>query len=125
MNPAPESPSSNPTSEEETAVIQIDVKREGPKHVLLSGTFHQPPPLVRVKKNTRVKWELNKVNDNDSFIVSFPNGSPFGKISAVSDRTEALPVLREGNFHYQVFVGDGATGMVYAIHHCPELDVDN
>ncbi|HEY7333839.1 MAG TPA: hypothetical protein VH639_03070 [Bryobacteraceae bacterium] len=117
-------PAANPTSEQETAIIQIDVMREGPKSALLSGTFHQPPPLVRVKKNTLVKWQLNRIHPNDTFVVSFPNGSPFLKVTAVSDRTEPLQAVREGSFHYQVFVADGGTGVVYAIHNCPEFEVD-
>ncbi|HLH44845.1 MAG TPA: hypothetical protein VKV74_17790 [Bryobacteraceae bacterium] len=110
--------------EPRTAIIQIDVQREDPASPLLSGTFHQPPSLVRINRYTKVKWQLHKVHANDSFVVSFPNGSPFPKVRAVSERTEALSAEEEGSFHYQVFVTDGSSGMVYAIHNCPQLEVN-
>jgi hypothetical protein len=111
--------------EVEAVIIPIDVIREGALSPFLSGTFSQPPALVRVRKDTRVKWQLNEAQPGDAFIVSFPHGSPFADATAASDRTEAMPAVNVGNFHYQVFVSDGATGVVYAIRNCPELEVDS
>ena len=113
-----------PTEQSESAIIQIDVVR-GNQGPLLGGTFNQPPPLVRVRQETNVQWQLKKVDPRDSFIVSFANGSPFVGVSSVSDRSVPLPALIKGTFHYQVFVVDGASGVVYAVHHCPELQVDD
>jgi hypothetical protein len=112
-----------PTLRPEVATIPIDVLREdrGP---LLSGTFSQPPPLVRVRRETNIQWELNKADERDSFIVSFSNGSPFKGVTAVTDRTGPLPAVNEGSFHYQVFVVNGISGEVYVVHHCPEMRVD-
>jgi hypothetical protein len=120
-----------PTQETETAIIPIDVVKEdqGP---LLSGTFKQPYPLVRVKQNTEVAWRLNYADNDagadpgarDSFIVSFVDRSPFRE-KVLSDRTGPMTAVHMGSFHYQVFVRDGATGVVYAIQHCPVMQVDN
>jgi hypothetical protein len=116
-----------------TTIIGIDVTRTD-SEAQLKGTFTQPPPLVRVKQFTFVQWQLNKVHPNDTFVVSFSNaspfsgnqttGSPFPKLSAFSDRSAPQLAVNEGNFHYQVFVTDGNTGVVYSINNCPEMDVD-
>jgi hypothetical protein len=108
----------------QAAIIQIDVLRED-KGPFLSGTFNQPPALVRVRRNTNVQWQLNNAGARDNFIVSFANGSPFEGIKAISDRTGPLPAVNKGSFHYQVFVVDGISGMVYVVHHCPEMQVEN
>jgi hypothetical protein len=108
----------------DAATIQIDVARQS-EGLFLPGTFNRPPALVRVKKKTNVQWELNKADPDDSFIVSFANGSPFEGISAISDRTGPLAAVNEGLFHYQVFVVDGATGVVHAIQDCPVIQVDD
>jgi hypothetical protein len=111
------------TTQTEPAIIQIDVAREdrGP---FLSGTFNQPPGLVRVRRKTNIQWQLKKADERDSFIVSFANGSPFVGVSAIGDRTPPLPALNTGSFHYQVFVVDGVSALVYAIQSCPEVQVD-
>jgi hypothetical protein len=108
----------------EAATIQIDVARQS-RGLFLVGTFNQPPALVRVKEKTNVQWQLNKTDPDDTFIVSFADGSPFEGISAISDRTGPLPAVNKGSFHYQVFVVDGATGVVYAVQSCPEVQVDD
>jgi hypothetical protein len=108
----------------EPAIIQIDVLRED-REPFLSGTFNQPPALVRVRHETEVQWQLRKADESDRFIVSFANGSPFAEVSAISDRTGPLPARHKGSFHYQVFVVDGISGVVYAIQHCPRLQVDD
>jgi hypothetical protein len=114
------------TTQTEPAIIGIDVLRiERDEDPFLRGTFNQPPALVRVRRETNVQWQLNKADPRDSFIVSFDHGSPFAGVSAVSDRTPPLPAVNKGSFHYQVFVVDGISGRVYAIHHCPEIEVDN
>jgi hypothetical protein len=113
-----------PSERSEPAILQIDVLREdqGP---LQSGTFKQPYPFVRVRRGTNVQWQLTKTDDRDTFIVSFSNGSPFEGITAISDRTGPLPAVHIGSFHYQVFVAEATSGRVYAVHHCPQMHVDN
>jgi hypothetical protein len=112
------------TTKAEPAIIPIDVTRED-RGLLLSGTFNQPPALVRVRRETYVQWQLKMADERDSFVVSFAHGSPFVGVSAISNRTVPLPALNKGSFHYQVFVTDGASGVVYAIHDCPEMQVDD
>ncbi|MBV8845270.1 MAG: hypothetical protein JO307_20885 [Bryobacterales bacterium] len=118
-----------------TTTIAIEVSR-GDNGAVLRGTFKQPPPLVRVQQFSYVQWDLVRVNANDTFVVSFPDASPFSgasfaavspfpKLSALSERSGPQLAAVKGNFHYQVFVTDGATGVVYAINNCPELDVDD
>jgi hypothetical protein len=111
-----------PTQETEAATIPIDVLRED-QGALLSGTFLQPYPLVRVKKGTEIQWQLNKADEGETFIVSFANGSPFKGCTAITDRTGPLQAVNTGCFHYQVFVV--ASGKVCAIHRCPEIHVDD
>jgi hypothetical protein len=111
-----------PEQRAEAAIIPIDVARQS-QGLFLTGTFSQPPALVRVRQNTNVQWQLSKVDPNDTFIVSFPHGSPFEDLSAISDRTAALAAVNKGDFHYQVFVTAGATGDVFAVHNCPEIQV--
>jgi hypothetical protein len=108
----------------EPAIIGIDVLKED-RDQLLSGTFNQPPALVRVRRNTNVQWQLNNAGARDSFIVSFANGSPFEGVTAISDRTGPLPAVKKGSFHYQVFVLEGISGKVYAVQHCPQMQVDD
>jgi hypothetical protein len=111
------------TTETEPAIIEIDVIRED-QDSLLGGTFKQPYPLVRVRQKTNVLWRLIKADENDRFIVSFSNGSPFEGVSAVSDRTGPLPAVNIGSFHYQVFVVAGSSREVYAVHRCPQMEVE-
>lgn len=116
-----------------STIIPIEVSRAN-TGALLSGTFTQPPPLFRVQQFSYVEWQLNKVNSNDTFIVSFPDvspfsgnqttGSPFPKLNAFSERSGPQQAVNEGSFHYQVFVTDGETGVVYSISNCPQIDVD-
>jgi hypothetical protein len=113
-----------PAERSEPAIIQIEVVREDQGR-LLSGTFKQPYPLVRVKQFTEVQWQLNKADERDTFIVSFAHGSPFEGITAVSDRTGPLKAVHRGSFHYQVFVLEAISGRVYAVHRCPEMHVDD
>jgi hypothetical protein len=113
-----------PAERSEPAIIQIDVLR-GDEESLLSGTFRQPYPLVKVKQKTNVLWRLIKADEDDRFIVSFSNGSPFEGVSAIGDQTPPLPAVNIGSFHYQVFVVAGISGEVYAVHHCPEMRVES
>ena len=129
MQPASES--TKPRAETTSIAIEVTRNSNGAQ---LSGTFTQPPPLVRVKRYSYVQWQLNKTHPNDTFVVSFRDGSPFSgnqttgspfpKLNAFGDRSGAQLAVNEGNFHYQVFVTDGETGNVFSIDNCPELDVD-
>ena len=118
---------------EQTAVLTIDVTRTD-NGAFLAGTFTQPPPLVRVRLGTNVEWQLRKADDDDTFVVSFREGSPFSSgnfdsgrpkiIAALSEKTGALRAVIEGSFHYEIYVTDGDTGIVYRVHNCPEIVID-
>ena len=118
---------------EQTAVLPIDVTRTI-NGAFLAGTFTQPPPLVRVKLGTNIEFQLRKAHSDDTFVVNFQDGSPFSinkfasgapkSIRALSERTGALRAVIEGSFHYEIFVTDGETGVVYPIHDCPQIVVD-
>ena len=104
-------------------IIHIEVTRSHNGDHEQKGTFKQPWPKVRVKPGTDILWKVQNGRDKDTFVVNFPNGSPFDGVSAINHNTRALPAVKSGQFHYQVFVTDGDDGVVYPIHGCPEMDI--
>lgn len=104
--------------------IHIDVTRAHNPNAERKGTFKEPWPLVKLVTNTDVEWQVKNGKLRDTFVVSFPNGSPFPGVTAINQATGALTASNEGNYHYQVFLTDGDTGELYSIHNCPEIEIN-
>lgn len=87
------------------------------------GTFEQPHPKVRVKKNKQVKWKAAGIVT--SFKVKFQGSSPFtdkagDPIFEITDEKSRTATV-VGNHHYAVIATDGTN--IWEIANCPELDV--
>ncbi len=111
-------------NKENPLIIHIDVARADNGNAEKKGTFKEPWPLVKVANPTYIQWRIKNGKQKDSFIVSFPNGSPFPGVTAINQATAPLEACIEGEYHYQVFVTDGDSGEIFPIHNCPELNVD-
>ena len=89
------------------------------------GTFEEPHPKVRIKKNKQVIWTTRGIVT--AFQVKFQGSSPFKNgagdpIFEITDRTpQPLTATVVGNYHYSVIATDGTN--IWEIANCPELDV--
>lgn len=108
-----------------TMVIHIDVARDNnpDQGQEKRGTFKEPWPLIRIRPNTNVEWQVKNGKARDSFLVTFTNGTPFPNVTAINGSTGPLAATVEGSFHYQVYLTDGDSSEVFPIHRCPELQV--
>jgi hypothetical protein len=87
------------------------------------GTFEEPHPKVRVRKDKHVKWSA--VGIVKTFKVKFQGSSPFtdedgDPILEITDE-RAREATVAGNHHYSVIATDGIH--IWEIANCPELDV--
>src|ERR1700674_2068266 len=100
-------------------VRPLNVRPTGPDDPE-DGTFEEPHPKVRVKKNKHVKW--NAVGIVTAFKVKFHDSSPFtdeegDPILEITDE-KAREATVVGNYHYSVIATDGTH--IWEIANCPE-----
>lgn len=88
-----------------------------------AGTFTEPHPKINVSKNANINFNI--LNPGATFKVRF-NGfqSPFtSRILDIDQTTPAQTTSQTaGRYHYTIQV-TLASGAIYSIENCPELDV--